>query len=96
MPDAAIMGSMSVGHAGFLPHFAVVGQPKFLIFGTPIHCSGDAWMPHILPSVPPQIHGGSAIGGSKFLVFGKPAAMLGDTVDCGSPIMTGQPLFQIS
>ncbi len=96
MPAAAIVGSMGMGHDGFVPRPTVEGEAKFLIFGVPIHCTGHAWLPHMAPGSPPPVHGGSGIGSSKFMVFGKAACMVGDSVDCGSPIATGESRFQIS
>lgn len=93
MADAAIIGSSCTGHDGFPPRPAVTGQSKFLLFGVPIHCTGDAWSLHAKPDNPP--HGGAGIGGSNFMVFGKAACRVGDAVTCGSAIATGQARFQI-
>lgn len=94
MAAAAIVSSTCTGHGGFPPRPTVEGEPKFLIFGVPIHCTGHAWLPHTNPA--PSTHGGSGIGTSKFMVFGKPACQVGDPVDCGSAIATGENRFQIS
>ncbi|QUM78784.1 PAAR domain-containing protein (plasmid) [Moritella sp. 24] len=94
MPSAAMVGSLCVGHGDFPARETVEGEPKFLIYGVPIHCTGHAWLPHT--NSVGVTHGGSGIGSSKFMVFGKPACMVGDSVDCGSPIATGEDRFQIS
>ncbi|MGF1905279.1 PAAR domain-containing protein [Aliivibrio salmonicida] len=94
MAGAAIVTSSSTGHGGFPPTVALVGNPKFLVFGKPINCTGDSWAPHSAPNTPP--HAGTSIGSSKFLVFGKPAAMIGDSLTCGDTIATGEPKFNIS
>jgi uncharacterized Zn-binding protein involved in type VI secretion len=93
MTAAAILGSIGTGHDGFVPRPAVEGQPKFLIFGVPIHCDGDDWDLHTKPGSTP--HGGKGVGSSKFIVFGDAACMVGDDVSCGSKIATGQDKFQI-
>jgi len=95
MAAIATLGSMCAGHGGFIPRPTVDGEAKFLVFGKPVHLTGGAWLPHVLPSSPPQVHGGSGIGGSKFLVFGKVACMVGDSVDCGSSIINGESRFLI-
>lgn len=93
MGIAAIMSSSSIGHGGYPPTTAIGGNPKFLIFGNPINCNSDAWMPHAAPPLPPHV--GASLGTSKFMVFGKAAAMVGDSLTCGDSIATGEPKFKI-
>lgn len=94
MPSIAIQGSICSGHDGFPPRPSAGGQPTFTVNGVPVMASGDPFAPHVKPQNPP--HGGTAIGGSKLTINGIPAAMKGDPVSCGSVIVTGQDLMQIS
>lgn len=91
MPGVAIMGSICSGHGGFHPRPSIEGTPPFTVNGTPIMTDSNAFAPHVAPNQPP--HTGVAMGSSKLTVNGKKAVMIGDTVSCGSSIVTGQNLM---
>lgn len=94
MPAIAIQGSLCSGHDGFPPRPSVSGQPLFTVNGTPVMASGDAFDFHVKPKNPP--HGGVAVGSSKLTINNNPAVMIGDPVSCGSVVVTGQSLLNIS
>lgn len=65
----------------------IQGSPDVYINDLPAHRQGDAWDIHCSGG---SCHGGIAIGGSStVIVNGQPLCRIGDSVDCGSTIVTG-------
>ena len=96
MPAIAILGSVCSGHGSWPPRSNVSGQGSHTVNGAPVHCVGDAWAPHTEPSAP-ETHGSvTASGQSLHTINGKPVARIGDAVACGSVIVTGQNLHEVS
>lgn len=93
MAEVAIEGSLCSGHDGFPSRKAVQGQPLFTVNGIAAHCDGMVWEEHSKPDNSP--HGGIGIGSKNFTINGAKVCVVGDSVSCGSVIITGDGTFQI-
>lgn len=94
MAGVATEDSICSGHDGFPPRKAVEGDASFLINGVPVHLDGMVWADHSKPDNPP--HSGVGVGGRSFFVNGRSVCLIGDSVSCGSTIVTGDESFNIA
>ena len=90
MPAIAIKGSLGSGHGSFPPRPSVTGEPLL-----------SCWLPARGPSTTHtdghSAHAGTAVSGRPwFTVNGKGVCCVGDAVSCGSVIVSGDALVQVS
>ena len=91
MALAAIIGSVTSGHAGpFPPTLVASGSGNVLIEGIPSARVSDIAIPHTRTVLPFDSHQPViSAGSSKVFVNGLPAARIGDALQCGGTIATG-------
>ena len=84
MPNIVVQGSASTGDpCGAPPRAPSAFSGDVNAGGKPVVRSGDSYLPHACPNVPP--HGASASAGSGSVnVNGKAAHRNGDAISCGS------------
>lgn len=91
MPGAARLGDSCGGHGRcWPPRKNVSGSPDTFINGLPAHRQYDTWLRHGRGRCRP--HGGKLVGGSPaVLTNGLPQGRIGDSINCGSRLVTGSP-----
>lgn len=94
MPDICLLGDECTGHGAFPPRANAGADSYLTVNGRPVHCVGHAWSSHCNPT--PSCHGGTLAGGSSYYtVNGAAVGRVGDPVDCGSSVASGDPYFVI-
>lgn len=94
MPAICLLGDSCTGHGAFPPRANAGSDPYLTVNGRTVHCVGHAWTSHC--NDVPVCHGGSlAAGSAYYTVNGAPVGRVGDPVDCGSAVATGDPYFMI-
>lgn len=93
MPDICRIGDESEGHGGYGPAVAIEGDAYMVVNGQPVHCVGHAWQTHSDGSSSHQ--GRLAAGSSYYFVNGRAVGRVGDPIDCGDTVASGDPYFVI-
>lgn len=94
MAQIAIKGSVGSGHGKFPPRASVTGEPLMTINGVPVQVQGDVFPAHTDGHT---AHPGTAVSTrSWFTVNGKGVCCVGDPISCGSVIVTGNALVEVS
>lgn len=87
MLGVALSTSLCSGHDGFQPRSPVTYSDTTFIAGAGVVCIGDTWEFHE--------HGGKnhdsvqSTGSSSIFLGNKAVARIGDSIECGSTVMTG-------
>jgi uncharacterized Zn-binding protein involved in type VI secretion len=89
MPGASRLSDSCGGHGRcWQPRRNIAGSPDTFTNGLPNHRQYDAWGRHGRGKC--KSHGGSLAGGSPtVLTNGLPQGRIGDSVNCGSRVVTG-------
>lgn len=94
MPAIAIKGSMGSGHGSFPPRASVEGEALLTVNGVPVQVDGNKFPNHTDGHT---THDGTAVSSRAwFTINGKGVCCVGDKISCGSTIVTGDALIQIS
>lgn len=94
MAEIGIKGSLCSGHGGFPPRPSVEGDAFFTVNGIAVMTDGALFPDH---SDGHSSHSGTAVSSRPwFTINGKPVVCNGDVVSCGSVIITGDGLIQVS
>lgn len=94
MPDICLLGDTCTGHQGFSPRPNAESDSYMTVNGRAVHCEGHAWEKHCNSG---GCHDGIlAAGSAYYTVNGNPVGRVGDPVDCGSKVATGDPYFVIN
>lgn len=95
MPAITRKGDTCTGHGGWPPRASVEGTSRFTVSGSEAHLEGHAWAAHTNPSIPETHAGTLASGAPRFTIGGLQVGRVGDPVDCGSSVATGEDRFTI-
>lgn len=94
MSAIGVIGSVCSGHGGFPSRPAVSGDSFLKVSGIAVLVDGSAFPVH---SDGNSAHAGSAIGSRGwFKINGKNVVCVGDPVDCGSVLASGNSFIQVS
>lgn len=88
MPAITRKGDLCTGHPPYAPRAAIQGEASFTVAGKEVHLAGHSWAPHPHP-------GKLASGATGFTVKGKAVGRVGDPIDCGSKVATGEGSFTV-
>lgn len=94
MAAVGIKGSLCSGHGKFPPRPSVEGEPLMTVNGIPVMTEGALYPDHTDGDT---THSGTAMSSRPwFTVNGKPIVCVGDVVSCGSVVISGDGLLQVS